>query len=69
MFHERMKNTEVDYHVYMKYDADIIEPKHVSFVSQLTVCWLHHLGDPWCSLFVNKVGMYDVYAAMWGNVM
>jgi len=62
VFHERMKYIEVDcYVVLRKYDADIIEPKHVSSTNHLADLLTKSLGKSRMQFICNKLGIYDVY--------
>lgn len=61
-FHERTKYIEVDGHVVReKYDAVMIEPKHLCFSNQLADLLTKSLGRSLCSSICEKLGMYDIY--------
>jgi len=58
-----MEYIEVDCHViWRKYDAGIIEPKHVSSVNQLTDLLTKPLERSRMQFICNKLGTYNEYA-------
>ena len=62
VFHGR-KHIEVNCHVvWRKYDAGIIEPKHVSSANQLVDLLTKPLERSRLQFLCNKLGVYDVFA-------
>ena len=59
----RTKHIEVDCHIkWRKYNACIIELKHVSSANQFADLFTKSLGRSQMQFVCNKLGKYDIYA-------